>query len=213
LSVARACLYFWWLDETRRSEAQTDLISLVVQILFGGGTLLAIVLFTRALTQPDKTTPDVISFAIRRAAEQGNDSLTPVTTIANTPAPEYGEGLNTAVSCQWSAKPAWWESPVAKLVSIVLFQLFLLVGFIQSLNIRAIPFFFFSVLLIYLVGNFVVGRFRERSEISYIVADAAGLHGREYPRSPNKTLLLWNQIISFTASVHRAKDRARRSIR
>lgn len=26
-----------------------------------------------------------------------------------------------------------------------------------------------------------------------------GLHGREYPRSLNKTLLPWNQITSFTA--------------
>lgn len=84
-------LIFWWLDQTRRAEKETTLIQLLVQILFGGGTLLAIALFTRALTQPDKTTPEVISFAIRRAAEQGDDSQTPVTTIADAPAPTYGE--------------------------------------------------------------------------------------------------------------------------
>jgi hypothetical protein len=190
-------LIFWWLDQTRRAEKETTLIQLLVQILFGGGTLLAIALFTRALTQPDKTTPEVISFAIRRAAERGDDSQTPVTTIADAPAPTYGERSEIpAVTCQWPERPSWRESSAAKLVSSVLFQLFLLVGFIQSLNIRAVPWFLF--ILIPLV-SIAAGWFRDRSEISYIVADDMGLHGREYPRSPNKTLLAWNQIVSFTA--------------
>ena len=38
-------LIFWWLDQTRRAEKETTLIQLLVQILFGGGTLLAIALF------------------------------------------------------------------------------------------------------------------------------------------------------------------------
>jgi hypothetical protein len=194
-------LAFWWLDEKRRSGGETELVQLLVQIFFGGGVLLASALLTRTLIQPDKTMPDTISFAIRRAAEQGDDSLTPVTTIENTPVSVYGGRSEIpSVFCQWSAKPAWWESPAAKLGNIVLFQLFLLGGFIQSLNIRAIPFFFFSfVLLIYLLGNFVASSLSGRSEFSYIVADDSGLHGRQYPRSPNKALLPWDQIASLTA--------------
>jgi hypothetical protein len=203
-------LIVWWLDQIRHAEKETTLIQLLVPILFGGGTLLAIALFTRALTQPDKTTPEVISFAIRRAAERGVDSQTPVTTIADAPASMYGERSEIpAVICQWPERPSWRESSAAKLVSIVLFQLFLLVGFIQSLNIGVIP---WSLFILIPLVSIAAGWFRDRSEISYIVADDMGLHGREYPRSPNKTLLPWNQIISFTARECQPSEESRTTI-
>ena len=200
-------LTYWWLDEIRRSGAQTDFVLILFPILVGGGVTLAIALFTRTLTRPDKTTPNVISFAIRRAAEQSDDSLTPVTTIADAPTPMYGERAEIpSAFCQWSAKPAWWESPAAKLGSTVLAQLYLLifflVSFIEALNIRAIPFFWLITpifVLWYFFWTFVVSPLRERSEIHYLVADDAGLHGRHSTTSRNLALLPWDQIASFTA--------------
>ena len=41
-------LIYWWLDEIRRTGKETDGGFLLFQILFGGGVLLAIALFTRS---------------------------------------------------------------------------------------------------------------------------------------------------------------------
>jgi hypothetical protein len=53
-------LTYWRPDEKRRSGTQRDFVLLLFPILVGGGVTLAIALFTRALTRPDRTTPNVI---------------------------------------------------------------------------------------------------------------------------------------------------------
>jgi hypothetical protein len=194
-------LAFWWLDKTRRSEAQTDGVYLFGQIFIGGCVLLTLALLTRTLTQPDKTMPDIISFAIRRAAAQGDDSLTPVTTIESAQATVNGGSAEIpVVFCPWLAKPAWWESPAAKLGSIALLQFYSLVFFLQALNIRSILFFWFifAIAIFFVLNSLVASPLRERSEIRYLVADDAGLHGRHSATSRNLALLPWDQIASFT---------------
>ncbi len=205
-------LIFWWFNEIRRTGRETDGVFLLFQILIGGAVLLGIPLIPRILTQPDKTAPHVISFAIRRAAEQGDDSLMPLTTIADTSMSVYRRRLEIpAVSCKWSAKPAWWETPVAKLASIVLVQLYLLAGFIASLNLGAIP-YFPLIISIPILWIFVVSPLRERSEINYLVADDSGLHGRHAATSRNLSLLPWDQIAGFTVRECQPSEESRTTI-
>jgi hypothetical protein len=94
---------------------------------------------------------------------------------------------------------------------IVLVQLYLLIVFILSLNIGAIPYFFF-VFTIPVLWNFVVSPFRERSEIRYLVVDDVGLHRRHSATSRDLALLRWGQIASFAVRECQPSERSRTTI-